>query len=224
MQNWDPIFEQYGYMFRAPQKEMPNVAELFKERGVKKVLDLGCGSGRHLVHLAEQGFEVFGMDLSGKAIELAANWLKERGLSAKLRVNSIYERFPYEDNFFDAIISVRVINHGRIENIRNAIGEMQRVLKPRGLLFIEVSKDRPIRVSKKQSSRSRIIGPRTLVPKKGKEKGIIHYQFNKVILRKEFQNFRILSLYADSEGYYCLLGELKPANYIKNSLAVQLTQ
>ena len=209
MQNWDAIFKQYGYVYTAPQENVLKIVELFKKRGVRKVLDLGCGSGRHLLHLAEQGFETFGIDLSGKAIELAATWLKERGLRADIRVGSAFERLPYEDDFFDAIISVRVLNHGRIEDIRNAVEEMQRVLKPNGVIFIEARKDRKIRLSKKQSLTAKIIGPRVHVPLTGREKGIVHYQFNKAILRKEFKNFRVINFWTTSEGYYCLLGELK---------------
>lgn len=209
LKDWSPIYEKYGHMDVAPQKEMPEAVELFKEKGVRKVLDLGCGSGRHLVYLAEQGFEVFGIDLAKKAIELAENWLHEKGLTAKLEVKSMFERLPYEDDFFDAIISIRVINHGRIEGIRNTIREMQRVLKPKGLIFIAVRRDRKARESKRQRARSEIIDPRTIIPLKGIQKGVIHYLFNKSVLLKEFKNFEILNFRVDPEGYYCLLGELR---------------
>jgi len=196
-------------MVMAPQEDMPKVTELFKDRGVRKVLDLGCGSGRHLVYLAEQGFEVFGIDIAQRATELAANWLKEKGLWAELRAGSVFERLPYEDNFFDAIISVRVINHGRIEDIRSAIKETQRVLKSKGLIFVEVRKERKVKESKRQSTRSKIIDSRTVISMTGREKGVIHYMFNKAILIKEFRSFRILDFWDTSEGYYCLTGELK---------------
>jgi len=190
-----------------PQKDMPSVVELFKERGVKRVLDLGCGSGRHLVYLAEQGFETFGIDITERAIELAANWLKERGLRAEVSIGSIFERLPYEDDFFDAIVTTKVINHGRIEDIRKAIKEIERVLKPKGLIFIEVRKERKVKESKRQSTKSEIIDPRTVVSMTGKEKGVIHYMFNKAILIKEFKNFRIIDFWVDSQAYYCFVGE-----------------
>jgi len=204
-QNWNQYYEQYGPM--TPQEDMPRVVGLFKERGIRKVLDLGCGSGRHLVYLAGQGFEVFGIDIAEKANELAASWLKEKELRAEVSIGSIFERLPYEDDFFDAIVTTKVINHGRIEDIRKAIKEIERVLKPKGLIFIEVSKGRKARDSKKQRSRSEIIDPRTIVLMTGKEKGIIHYLFNKAILLKELRNFKIFDFWVDSQANYCLLGE-----------------
>ena len=67
-QNWNKYYERYGPM--TPQEDMPRVLRLFKERGVRKVLDLGCGSGRHLVYLTEQDFEVFGIDIAARAIAI----------------------------------------------------------------------------------------------------------------------------------------------------------
>ncbi|MEM5790534.1 MAG: hypothetical protein QXP77_00545 [Candidatus Aenigmatarchaeota archaeon] len=37
----------------------------------------------------------------------------------------------------------------------------------------------------------KIIAPRTYVPLDGREKGLIHFWFNKTLLRKEFRNFKI---------------------------------
>ena len=186
---------------------MPRVMVLFKERGVKRVLDLGCGSGRHLVYLAEQGFETFGIDIAERAIELAQRWLTEKELRAELEVGSIFERFPYEDDFFDAIVTTKAINHGRIEDIRKSIKEIERVLKPKGLIFGEVSKGRKVRESKRQMvlyPTSKIVDSRTVIT----TEGIIHYQFNKAILMNEFKNFRILDFWLDSQAYYCFIGEL----------------
>ena len=209
-QNWNKYYERYGPM--TPQEDMPRVLRLFKERGVRKVLDLGCGSGRHLVYLTEQDFEVFGIDIAARAIELAADWLKEKGLRAELSVGSIFERVPYEDDFFDGIVTTKVINHGRIEDIRKSIKEIERVLKPKGIIFIEVAKGRKLRESKRRMilyPRDKIIDPHTVIRTEGIEKGVIHYQFNKAILRKEFKDFRILDFWLDSQANYCFIGEQK---------------
>ena len=206
IENWSKYYEQPVPI--VPHNDMPKVVRVFREKGVKKVLDLGCGSGRHLVYLARQGFEVFGIDLAERAIELAADWLKkEEGAMVRIEVGSIFERLPYEDDFFDAMISTKVINHGRIEEIRRAIKEIERVLKPKGLVFIEVTKGRRVRESKSQRARAEIIDPRTIIPMTGKEKGVIHYQFNKKILIEEFKSFRVLDFWVDSQNDYCFIGE-----------------
>ena len=59
-----------------------------------------------------------------------------------------------------------------------------------------------------------MLDSRTYVPIEGEEKGVVHYAFNKKLLRKEFKNFKIDCLRLDCgkqewERYYCLDGKLK---------------
>lgn len=184
---------------------IPELVRLLVRRGAKTVLDLGCGSGGHIVYLAEKGFQVYGIDLSSEGIKKAKQLLVEKGLSAKIKAGSIYQPLPYPDVFFDAVISIRTFHHGRIENIRKAISELRRIIKPGGILFITVRK----RTSKKYRHPFKEIAPHTYVPLEGDEKGLIHYLFTKEIIRKEFRGFKIHNLWVDKKKYYCFLGELK---------------
>ncbi|MDE2589481.1 MAG: class I SAM-dependent methyltransferase, partial [Patescibacteria group bacterium] len=45
-----------------------------KKRNVKRVLDAGCGNGRHVIFFSEQGFDVYGIDISNDAIKIAKEW------------------------------------------------------------------------------------------------------------------------------------------------------
>jgi ubiquinone/menaquinone biosynthesis C-methylase UbiE len=207
---WDKTFKKEGKIFTKPQEDMPRIVKLFKKNRVKRVLDLGCGSGRHVVYLAKNGFEVYGIDIAKSGIKIAKNWLKEEKLKANLKVGDIYKKLPYKGNFFDAIICIRTLNHGKIEWIRRCIKEMRRVLKPNGFIFVTVHKH----VAKKKIPKEKLYGikwiaPRTYIILGGSEKGIPHYRFNKKILFKEFKDFKILDFWIDSENYYCLLGQLK---------------
>ncbi|WXG46914.1 MAG: class I SAM-dependent methyltransferase [Candidatus Atabeyarchaeum deiterrae] len=201
MQQWNEAFKREGRIFTEVQEDIPKVSELFKEHGVKRILDLGFGSGRHTVYLAEMDFEVHGIDIAREGMRLTESWLKERNLKADLKIGNIYDKLPYPDEFFDAIISVEVMHHSVIEDIRKLIKEMERILRPSGLLFITVLK-RNVRASK-------TIAPRTFIPLDGPDKGLTHYIFNERLLKKEFSNFRIHRIWVDSTWHYCLLGELK---------------
>jgi 2-polyprenyl-3-methyl-5-hydroxy-6-metoxy-1,4-benzoquinol methylase len=76
--NWDLIYKQHrASMKREPHEDMPQVVSLFRQRGVKKVLDAGCGVGRHIVYLAGKGFEVSGLDSSKEAIKITREVLKK---------------------------------------------------------------------------------------------------------------------------------------------------
>jgi len=206
--SWDEIYRkeverpEYGLEV---DEDIPKITEFFKKQRVKKILDLGCGAGRTVIYLAERNFEVYGIDISKEGIEKAKQRLSERNLQAELKVYSMTARLPYSDDFFDAIVSTRTIYHATIDQIRRTIKEIKRVLKSLGLIFITVRKSN----LRKKVPYAKKIAPRTFLNLSGKEKGVIHYIFNKQILKKEFRDFRILGLWVDSKGYYCLFGELK---------------
>jgi SAM-dependent methyltransferase len=200
---WNDIYTSFDAVLTVDET-MPRIVDLFVEYNVKTVLDLGCGGGRHTVYLEQEGFDVYGIDIAGEGVKKAYHLLTEKGLGAALSIGSI-RNLPYRNNSFDSLISVRVIHHGRIEAIRKTIKEIERVVKPRGLIFVTVRK----RVHKKERRPSTEIAPRTYVPVEGREKDIVHYLFTKEILKREFKNFKILDLQVDSDRYYCLTGEKK---------------
>lgn len=219
---WDKIFQKEGKVFLNPQVDLPQIVELFKQRKAKKVLDLGCGTGRHLVYLAKEGFDVYGIDNSENGIKIAKNWLKEENLKAHLKVSDIYKKLPYKDDFFDAIISTNVLHHNTITNIRKLIKEIERVLKPKGLIFVTVRGEPSIKNWQKnkivlhkykvngkiKSVKYKILGYRMYAPDEGGEKNLIHFCFNRELIKKEFNNFKILKIW-EKDWHYCFLGELK---------------
>ena len=168
----------------------------WKKEGMKRILDLGCGTGRHLVYLAKKGFEAYGIDIAEEGIKIARKWLEKENLRADLKVGDIYKTLPYKDGFFDAVICIRTLNHGKIEWIRKAIKEMHRILKPNGYVFVAVHKHKGKKhIPKEKLYEIKWIAPRTYVMLNGPEKGIPHYRFNKKILIKElkqagFKNLR----------------------------------
>ena len=207
---WDRIFRKEGKIFVKVHEYMGNLVKQFKKRKVKRVLDLGCGTGRHVIYLAKKGFEVYGLDISAHGIKTTKEWLKKEKLKASLRIGDIYKKLPYKNNFFDAVISVQTLHHARIRDIRRLIKEIERVLKPGGLIFVTVTKRRPKKlVPKERLWKMKLIAPRTYIPLTGDEKGLIHYYFNKKLLRKEFGNFKIHDIWVDKSYHYALLGELK---------------
>ena len=219
MKQWNEAFKKHGLIFIEPQENIDEIIKLFREHGVKRILDLGCGSGRHVVYFAKNNFDVFGIDIAEVGIKLTREWLKKENLQANLKVGNIYEKLPYQDNYFDAVISTQTLHHERIQNIRHAIHEIERVLKPQGIIFITFRKRKfrkfcpnltIIERYGKQKSRYQVIDSRTYVPIEGGERGLIHYLFNRKLIKREFKNFKIPNIWVDSNGrHYCFWGQLK---------------
>lgn len=205
---WDNIYKHEDIP-QPVQRGMPEIINIFKKHNAKRVLDLACGSGRHTLYLSKNGFEVFGLDISDCGIKTARHQLQKNNLQANLVVGSIYNKLPYDNDFFNAIICIRSLHHGTIENIRYTIKEIERTLKTGGFIYTTVRK----RIAKKKRLPFEEIAPRTYIPLEGDEKGTAHYLFNKKLFRKEFKNFKVHQLRIDYgpknwEAYYCLLGQL----------------
>jgi SAM-dependent methyltransferase len=197
-QAWNEIFKRRGRVFVEPHEDMPRVVERLKKAGATHALDLGCGTGRHVVYLAKSGFSVFGLDHSPEAIRASRQWLADEKLDADVRVQDFAEPLPFEDRFFDAIISVQVIHHADKATILKVVQEVTRVLKPGGFLFVTVPK------LQNQARQYEQMEENTFVPLDGPEKGLPHHYFTPQELREVFVEFDIEDIRIDRVKHYCL--------------------
>ncbi len=215
MLQWDKIYKKEGvncshYSILKPHEDISKVSDFFKKQKVKRVLDLGCGAGRNLIYLLRSGFDMYGIDYAPEGLKIIKERLKKEKTNCRLRLGNIFNKLPYEDDFFDAVISVQVLQHGKLNEIKRAIKEIKRVLKPEGIIFITLSgrisngkvREYLIKTAKK-------IAPRTYVPTIGNEKGLIHFIYNKKIIKKHYNNFKILKIWKDSRDYYCFIAQNK---------------
>ncbi len=199
---WDKAYE-LG-LKPSPLIHMPMLARLFKRERARRILDLGCGEGQHMLYLAKRGFEVYGVDLSSTAIERAKDLLKKNGVKARVIRCDAFKGLPFKSNFFNAIISFRTVNHGRKKEIERLFREANRVLIDNGMLFITIRK-----LPRHARKFVKFTDEEHYVPIGGKEKGIIHFKFTKEKLRKMLAHagFRVNKLWVDRYGYYCLLAK-----------------
>jgi len=116
--------------------------QIMKDRYRKKdkTLDAGCGAGRNLHWFLKENMDVYGVDLNPGAInELKAAY---PSLPADRFQLCPVENLPFENNFFDHVISSAVLHFANsISQFQGMLAEMVRVLKPGGSLFIRMTSD-----------------------------------------------------------------------------------
>jgi SAM-dependent methyltransferase len=108
--------------------------------GTPRGLDLGCGIGRHVRFMDDMQLDAYGIDLSPVAIREARAICEaeNRGqLADRFHVGSI-TNMPYEDGFFDFIVSHGVLDSMPFAVAQEAMREARRVLRPGGLVYLDV--------------------------------------------------------------------------------------
>lgn len=107
-----------------------------------KILDSGCGEGRNLIYFLRNEYQVWGIDQNADAIQMLKYLIKSINKNYPLDrfVAGKVEEMPYEDQFFDAIISSAVLHFAENKShFLSMIKEIVRVLKPGGLLFARIA-------------------------------------------------------------------------------------
>lgn len=107
--------------------------------GVGKVLEQGFGLGRNLRFLLENGVnEVWGTEVSGKAVELAKNLFSNLGLTEKANLlnASADTRLNLPDNYFDLALEIMVMHALNPEQREIELQEIKRLLRPGGSVLL----------------------------------------------------------------------------------------
>lgn len=116
---------------RAEPKVLASVP-LLRRRGVRRLLDLGSGLGRHVLPLAAEGFEVYGLDASRSGVREISAAAGAAGLRVGLVVGT-FLALPFPSDSFDFVLAWNVLYHGDGVSAGHAVAEVARVLRPAGL-------------------------------------------------------------------------------------------
>jgi SAM-dependent methyltransferase len=145
--HWESVYVQQGFRAKYPDEFVIRFVAVrffrlsFAQRKAVRILDIGCGPGRHVVFLAREGFSAHGIEAASSALALCRESLAREGLEASVQLAD-FIRLPYPDDYFDAVIDCASIQHNLRSAIAQTYNEIRRVLKPKAEVFSLLRTDR----------------------------------------------------------------------------------
>jgi SAM-dependent methyltransferase len=128
--NFDRIYLQAGDRFVKPDASL---VEMIRDLKPGKALDIGMGQGRNAIFLAQQGWDVTGLDVSELGVAEAKERARKLGVRIDARVQDVY-RFDFGEGQWDLICLMYFIipigQPGLYQRIATA-------LKPGGRVIVE---------------------------------------------------------------------------------------
>jgi SAM-dependent methyltransferase len=128
--------EDLGQTSWVTAQESNEIPALLEIRATSQVLEIGSGSGRYALRIAEQaGCHVVGLDLNPYGVRNANQIARRDNLESLVRFeeHDASKKLPFHDGTFDAVLSNDVLCH--IPGRRFVLGELGRVLKQGGRLL-----------------------------------------------------------------------------------------
>ena len=189
----DSYLKRDNYLFHPHEEVIRFVSKYIRKRvglnqfsdvtpgsGPHRVLDLGCGIGRHVMYCHDMGMDAYGVDLSATAIEAATEWAVSRGtkeLTARL-LQSDARSLPWEDGFFQYAVSHGVLDSMSFKLARVVSTELARVMAPRGIFYCDLVSGDDNRHAREFSGEEIVVTAH--------EKGTVQLYFNISLIRSLF--------------------------------------
>ena len=133
IRTYDKYAEKY-FQINSSIDEIKNLLEIFVENlNGEKILDAGCGHGRDAKFFSDLGYEITGVDLSEKLLEIA----RKNAPKAEFYLMDM-RNLAFPSDYFDGIWARASFLHIPKKDSRKTLDEFYRVLKPNGLLYLSV--------------------------------------------------------------------------------------
>jgi len=136
MDAFDKIAREWDERRKAPSSPLPFFQKIIGKED--RILDAGCGNGRNLIEIAKSCSEAYGLDSSTGMVNFCRGNLISNGVHNAGCIDGNIMGLPFADGFFDKVLLAAVIHHLSRKEQPVAAGELFRVLRAGGLLFVTV--------------------------------------------------------------------------------------
>ncbi len=129
------------YDYKDYNKETDFIEQIFRKYALikpKRILDLGCGTGGHIIPLAKRGYDCCGIDLSKDMIKLAKEKAKKENLKeVEFIVGSMHDFCA--PGVFDGVISMSsaICFLNTYPHFNSALAKIRRCLKRDGIFLFD---------------------------------------------------------------------------------------
>jgi tellurite methyltransferase len=178
-----------------PDKAVVNLLSRTDRSKVNKVLDMGCGIGRHSILFAKANFAVTALDASVEALSVLRGRAQAEGTKVKI-IEGSYNPSLFPRNYFDMIIAYNVLYHGYRKDFENAVNIAQYWLKPGGMFFFTCPTRRDAKFNNGEK-----VAPNTFRPMNSIHPSDLHYFSDDNDIQEFMRNFKVIEKKLD-ERYW----------------------
>jgi ubiquinone/menaquinone biosynthesis C-methylase UbiE len=129
---WSEVYDEDGNPLVFLEES--HVARILGNVTGLSILDVGCGTGRHAVRLAQSGAKVTGIDFSSGMLARAKS--KPGAEAVTFVEHDIAQPLPFETGSFDRVLSCLVLDH--VVDLRAFFAELRRVCRTDGFVVVSV--------------------------------------------------------------------------------------
>lgn len=137
--HWEEFWEskdEVGEVYSNADRILRNLRTITALQGAR-VLEIGAGTGRDSFPVAEAGAQVVQLDYSAQSLQILKRLAEEGGIPTMVVGGDAF-RLPFRDGTFDIVFHQGLLEHFRHPFADLLLRENARVLKPGGLLLVDV--------------------------------------------------------------------------------------
>lgn len=184
-------------IYQGPTEKIPwdlgkpyrQLTEFVRKNKQCSALDVGCGTGTDAIFLAQNGFDVTGIDISKAAIKRAEKKAEQSGVEVKFIVGDVFN-IPFEDESFEFVNDNGCFHLLDKRRWRRFLAEVHRVMKMGGKYLLKCFSDKE--------------PPNSKIPYRLSEKEIRKY-FSNLFDIQYIKSVKIGGKHGNHQGHSCLM-------------------